>query len=285
MNASIFIIYMFFPHLKQVLGISADLGQPLPHVLGPAVREVVPQDGRLLWPVDLGGGAQQGEDGAQLVRLVPPGEQRLPADQLGQDAARAPDVDRGGVGHPQEYLWGSVPQCHHCGRQQGVEVVDSGETEIGQLDISVARDKDVLGLDVPVDNPVAVEEVDPAEYLPHYVFHFCRGQPWWGALLHKGGKILFHVLKHQVEDHLSVVPAHQSSTDICLSDQNLIYLGPWQMSRRRTMFGWLYLPRCLSKLISRSTFMGTPSSPSWIFTFFIATTVSVFRSRALYTVA
>ena len=63
------------------------------------------------------------------------------------------------------------------------------------------------------------------------------------------------------------------------------YLGPWQMSRRRTMFGWLYLPRCLSKLISRNTFIGTPSSPSWIFTFFIATTVSVFRSRALYTVA
>ena len=51
------------------------------------------------------------------------------------------------------------------------------------------------------------------------------------------------------------------------------------------MFGWLYFPRCLRRLISLRTFMGTPSSPSWIFTFFIATTVSVFRSRALYTVA
>ena len=51
------------------------------------------------------------------------------------------------------------------------------------------------------------------------------------------------------------------------------------------MFGWLYFPRCLRRLISLRTFMGTPSSPSWILTFFIATTVSVFRSRALYTVA
>ena len=106
-----------FSHLKQVLGIGANLRQPLPHILGPTVGEVVPQDRRLLRPVDLGGGAQQGEDGAQLVRLVPPGEERLPAGQLGQDAACAPDVHRGCVGHPQKYLWSSVPQCHHCGCQ------------------------------------------------------------------------------------------------------------------------------------------------------------------------
>ena len=77
------------------------------------VGEVLPHDVCVAGPVLLGGGPEHGEDPAQLVRLVVAGEQRLPGDQLRQDAAAAPDVHWGGVCGAQQHLGGPVPQCHH----------------------------------------------------------------------------------------------------------------------------------------------------------------------------
>ena len=77
------------------------------------VGEVLPHHVSVAGPVLLGRGAEHGEDPAQLVRLVVAGEERLPGDQLGQDAAAAPDVHRGGVGGAQQHLGSSVPQRNH----------------------------------------------------------------------------------------------------------------------------------------------------------------------------
>ena len=45
----------------------------------------------------------------------------------------------------------------HCRSKQGVEVIDPGESEIGQLEGAVPAKEDVLGLDVAVDDSVAVD--------------------------------------------------------------------------------------------------------------------------------
>ena len=77
------------------------------------VREVLPEHVGVAGPVLRGGRAEHGQDGGELVRLVEAGEERLAGDELGQDAAAAPDVHRGGVGGAQQHLRGAVPQGHH----------------------------------------------------------------------------------------------------------------------------------------------------------------------------
>ena len=77
------------------------------------MREVLPEHVGVAGPVLRGGRAEHGQDGGELVRLVEAGEERLAGDELGQDAAAAPDVHRGGVGGAQQHLRGAVPQGHH----------------------------------------------------------------------------------------------------------------------------------------------------------------------------
>ena len=98
--------------LYEIPGIRLYLGQDLSDVPGPVVDKVRPENIRVLRPVLLSRGPQQAQDPRQLVALSQPGEQRLPAHQLGEDAAAAPDVHRGGVGGPQQDLGCSVPQGH-----------------------------------------------------------------------------------------------------------------------------------------------------------------------------
>ena len=43
---------------------------------------------------------------------------------------------------------------------------------------------------IPMDNPVAVEEVDPAEDLPHQVLHLVRGQSGGRTLVQVAAQVL-----------------------------------------------------------------------------------------------
>ena len=99
--------------LDEIPGVGLDLRQDLSDVPGSVVGEVGPENIRVLGPVLLGRGAQHAQDPGQLVALSQSGEQRLPAHQLGKDAAAGPDVHRGGVGRAQQDLGCSVPQGHH----------------------------------------------------------------------------------------------------------------------------------------------------------------------------
>ena len=102
-----------YPHLEEVPGVRLNLRQYLHDVPGPVVGEVGPEDVSVLRPVLLSRGAEHSHDPGQLVTLVQTREERLPADQLGEDAAAGPDVYRGGVGGAQQDLGCSVPQGHH----------------------------------------------------------------------------------------------------------------------------------------------------------------------------
>ena len=95
---------------NEVLGIGVHLGHHLAPVLGRAGLEVVPLDGRSLGPLLLRGRSDDVEDLAQLVHLVLARNQRLPQEQLGEDAAAGPDVDRCCVGKAHEDFRTSVPE-------------------------------------------------------------------------------------------------------------------------------------------------------------------------------
>ncbi len=153
-------------HPDEILGVLVHLRDDVPPPPGRGGLEVGPGDGCLLRPVLLRRGAHHIKHLLQLVHLVVPGKEGLPQEQLGEDAAAGPDVHGRGVGQPHQDLGTPVPQGDHHRGEEGVELVDPGQPEVGQLDVAIPGDQEVLRLQVPVDDPVAVEEVHPTQDLP-----------------------------------------------------------------------------------------------------------------------
>ena len=54
---------------------------------------------------------------------------------------------------------------HRC--QHHVDVVDAGQSEIGQFDVTGCRDQDVLGLQIAVNDAVGMQEIHSAQDLIH----------------------------------------------------------------------------------------------------------------------
>jgi hypothetical protein len=76
------------------------------------------------------------------------------------------------------------------GGEKGVEVVYPGEAKVRNLERARVGHKNVLWFDVPVDDPMAVEEVHPAQDLPHKVLDLVRGQSGGRASLQVRVQIL-----------------------------------------------------------------------------------------------
>ena len=117
-----FFFVLSFAHLQQVQRQRVNLRDELFDVPGLLVDEVVPQHGRVLRPGRGWWSPEELEDLGELVSLVLPGEQRGLAVELGEDAAAAPDVHRGGVGGPQQDLGCSVPQGHHLTPEKKISI-------------------------------------------------------------------------------------------------------------------------------------------------------------------
>ena len=100
-------------NLQQVEGLRVDVREEGVEAARGAAGEGLPHDWGLLGPLGLGRGAEDAEDLAELIYLVLAGEERLAEVELGQDAAAAPDVHRGGVGGAEQDLGGAVPQRDH----------------------------------------------------------------------------------------------------------------------------------------------------------------------------
>ena len=53
---------------------------------------------------------------------------------------------------------------HRC--EQSVELVDPGQAEVGEFDDAVARDEQVLWLQIAMNDAMTVKKVDAAQDLP-----------------------------------------------------------------------------------------------------------------------
>ncbi|KAI9158770.1 Aspartate kinase FUB3 [Paramyrothecium foliicola] len=115
-------------------------------------------------PVVVGGGADGLADHLDLVQLVVAGHVGGAEDELGEDGADGPDVDGAAVVlGAEEQLRGSVPAGDDVGRHVLVGVGEAaGQTEIGELDLAVRGDEQVVGLDIAVQDETLVAEPDGA---------------------------------------------------------------------------------------------------------------------------
>ena len=85
--------------LDEILGLRVRVTLVHDVTEGPGREEckISSEDRGLVRPLLLGRRAEVLEDLGELVRVVIAGEEGLPGDDLGQDAAAAPEVHRGGV--------------------------------------------------------------------------------------------------------------------------------------------------------------------------------------------
>jgi hypothetical protein len=132
------------------------------------------------------------------VHEVLSGEQRLAAQQLGEDASDAPQVDRLAVAavRIQDQLRRAVPSRHHQLRHAGLRR-RARQPEIGDLEVARRVDQQVARLQVPVQHAARVDELDPLEDLVREVLDVQAGQRLLALdhLVQVGG----HELHHQVD--------------------------------------------------------------------------------------
>lgn len=121
----------------------------------------------------LGGRSQEAERLENLVNFRVAREKRLAGTHLGKDGSYGPHVDTSRVlATTKQDLGGAVPQGDDLvgvGAQGDTE--GAGKTEIRQLEVTLAVDQQVLGLEVAVQNTVAVAVSDAGAKLPHELLY------------------------------------------------------------------------------------------------------------------
>lgn len=109
------------------------------------------------------------EDLEDLVNLGIAREERLAGTHLGEDAADGPHVNAGGVlASTEQDLRGAVPQSNDLvGVSAQGNTEGARKTKVGQLQVAVSIDQQVLGLQVAVEDAVGVAVADAVAKLPH----------------------------------------------------------------------------------------------------------------------
>lgn len=128
----------------------------LPLPLREAALEV--GEGRDTRPVGFGRSAQNAEDFENLVDLGVTREKRLAGSHLGEDAANGPHVDTSGVLAATEQNFGrAVPESDDLvGVSAERNTKGASQTKIGQLQVALLVDEQVLRLQVTVQDAVGM---------------------------------------------------------------------------------------------------------------------------------
>lgn len=108
--------------------------------------------------------AQELCDDGELVDVVTAGEKRLALDHLGQNAPDGPEVHLGVVLLPRQHdlRRSVVPRGHVAGH---LGVLDSGQAEVADLEVTVLVDQDVQRLQVTVDHARRVHVLEASQDL------------------------------------------------------------------------------------------------------------------------
>lgn len=128
----------------------------LPLPLREAALEV--REGRDTRPVGFGRSAQNAEDFENLVDLGVTREKRLAGSHLGEDAANGPHVNTSGVLAATEQNFGrAVPESDDLvGVSAERNTKGASQTKIGQLQVALLVDEQVLRLQVTVQDAVGM---------------------------------------------------------------------------------------------------------------------------------
>ena len=128
----------------------------LPLPLREAALEV--GEGRDTRPVGFGRSAQNAEDLEYLVDLGVTREERLAGSHLGEDAANGPHVDTSGVlAATEQNFRRAVPECDDLVSVSAERnTKGASQTKIGQLQVALLVDEQVLRLQVTVQDAVGM---------------------------------------------------------------------------------------------------------------------------------
>jgi len=103
-------------------------------------------------------------DDRELVDVILPWEKRLALQHLRKDTSSTPDINLNIVFLPCKHnLRGSVVSRRNIASHLGV--LNTGQTEVADLQIAVLIDQDVAGLEIAMDNACGVDILEPSLYL------------------------------------------------------------------------------------------------------------------------
>mmetsp|Transcript_114438 Transcript_114438/g.363726 ORF Transcript_114438/g.363726 Transcript_114438/m.363726 type:complete len:241 (+) Transcript_114438:397-1119(+) len=211
------------------------------------------------WPLLDRGCAQLFEDLVDGTDFRVAREQRRPRRHLCNNATDAPDVHRRALDRAtEEDLRGPVPNGDHLGRLIANEHgIGPREAEVRDLQSRLGVDEEVLRLQVTVQDPVGMTELDPIAQLVGQVLDDL-GLQFMADRLH----VLPKVVLDELEDEHQFVPGAEDVQQL-------------------DAFG---CERAFVSDTSRMEVLGTPSSFDSLLSF-IATTSPVLTFLALYTMA
>lgn len=158
-------------------------------------------------PRTLAGGAHEAKDFLELVFVGGAWEEGTAGVHFSHDAAGGPDVDAGVVGSgTKQDVWGAVPEGDDLvGEGVDGNAKGSSETEIGEFELPLVVDEEILGFEVAVQDAVLMAKCDTLEELVHEGFdrHVIELTALT-ARVHEFLEIFVHVLKDEHELVLSV---------------------------------------------------------------------------------
>lgn len=134
---------------------------------------------------DLGvGSAHRLKDLQELVVVVVAGEKGFFVNDLGEDAADRPNVDRGGaILAAHENVRGPAPEGDYLvGKVLHGDSEGTCQPEIGQLEDSLPVDEEVLGLQVPVQHLVLMALLNAVQQLEQEAFNLRRVYWAWSSI-------------------------------------------------------------------------------------------------------
>ena len=141
------------------------------------------------------GRAQNVMNFVHLVEFVVPGEEREQRDDLEHDAADAPQIHLVAiVAVGEEALGRAVPPCRDVLRVRLLRIDTAAGAKVGEFNL-VLHQKNVLRLDVTMEDAVAVHVVDRLHELVHVVFDALLRQVVAASL-----DSIVHVHLHEFED-------------------------------------------------------------------------------------
>ena len=111
-----------------------------------------------------------------LVQLILTREKRFLSDELKEDTAKSPNIHFFvivAVSH--EALGSPVPTSGYVVGVRGGRVFALAGAEIGQFD-EVSLDENIFRFDIPVEDTLAVHELDGSEDLEHVELDFLEGE-------------------------------------------------------------------------------------------------------------
>ena len=109
------------------------------------------------------------EDFENLVNFAVSIEHGFLFNQLSKDAADCPNINTKAILLlTQQNFWSSIPQSlDFMGKCFDGNSESSGQSKVSYFQISIFIDKQVLGFEIPVDDPSGVAKVDSIDQLEH----------------------------------------------------------------------------------------------------------------------